>query len=50
MLKNTGMMSVEDVTKTMGIDVTKKEFWLETLKSVEEDIEIFKELILKCNK
>ena len=50
MLKNTGMMSVEDVTKTMGIDVTKKEFWLEALKSVEEDIEIFKELILKCNK
>ena len=50
MHKTTGMIILEEVTKTIGIDVTKKEFWLEALKSVEEDIEIFKELILKCNK
>ncbi len=45
MLKNTGLMSVEDVAKGMNIDVTKKEFWLESLKFIEEDIDLFEKLL-----
>lgn len=45
MLRNTGMMSVEDVAKCMGIDVTKKEFWIEGLKSIEEEIDLFAKLL-----
>ena len=45
MLRNTGMMSVEDVAKAMNIDVTKKEFWLESLRFIEEDIDEFEKLL-----
>lgn len=45
MLRNTGMMSVEDVAKAMNIDVTKKEFWIESLKFIEEDIDLFEKLL-----
>ena len=45
MLRNTCKMDVEDVAKTMGIDITKKSFWLSSLKQVEEDIEEFKSLL-----
>ena len=45
MLRNTGMMSVEDVAKAMNIDVTKKEFWIESLKFIEEDIDEFEKLL-----
>ena len=45
MLMNTGMMSVEDVAAAMNIDVTKKEFWLESLRFIEEDIELFEQLL-----
>lgn len=47
MLMNTGCMNVEDVAKCMNIDVTKKEFWLESLKFIEEDIDLFEELLKK---
>lgn len=47
MLKNTGMMSVEDVAKGMGIDVTKKAFWKESLEFIEEDIDLFEKLLKK---
>ena len=47
MLMNTGCMSVEDVAKSMNIDVTKKDFWIESLKFIEEDIELFEELLKK---
>lgn len=50
MLMNTGCVNVEDVAKCMNIDVTKKEFWLESLKFIEEDIDLFKELLNKTNK
>ena len=50
MLMNTGCMNVEDVAKCMNIDVTKKEFWLESLKFIEEDIDLFEELLNKTNK
>lgn len=45
MLQATGYMSVEDVAKTMGIDVTNKEFWIESLKFIEEEIDLFEELL-----
>ena len=50
MLRNTGMMSVEDVAKAMNIDVTKKEFWIESLKFIEEDIDLFEKLLKETGK
>ena len=49
MLMKTGYMSVEDVASSMNIDITKKEFWLESLKFIEEDIDLFEELLKKTN-
>lgn len=48
MLENTALMSVEDVAKSMGIDVTKKDFWIESLKFIEEDIDSFEALLKEC--
>ena len=45
MLRNTGFMSVEDVAMSMNIDVTKKDFWIESLKFIEEDIDLFEKLL-----
>jgi oligoendopeptidase F len=45
MLMNTGMMSVEDVAKAMNIDVTKKDFWIESLRFIESDIDEFEKLL-----
>ena len=45
MLQATGYMSVEDVAMTMGIDVTDKKFWIESLKFIEEEIDLFEELL-----
>lgn len=45
MLRNTGFMSVEDVALSMNIDVTKKDFWIESLKFIEEDIDLFEKLL-----
>lgn len=45
MLKNTCIMEAEDVAKCMGIDITKKEFWISSLKTIEEEIDLFKELL-----
>ena len=50
MLRNTGMMSVEDVASAMNIDVTKKEFWIESLKFIEEDIDLFEKLLKETGK
>ena len=49
MLRNTALMDVEDVAKCMNIDVTKKEFWIESLKFIEEDIDLFEELLKETN-
>ena len=49
MLQNTALMSVEDVAKSMGIDVTSKAFWKESLKFIEEDIDLFESLLKECN-
>ena len=45
MLRNTGYMCVEDVALSMNIDVTKKDFWIESLKFIEEDIDLFEALL-----
>lgn len=49
MLRNTGCMSVEEVAKAMNIDITKKEFWIESLKFIEEDIDLFEQLLKQTN-
>ncbi|MFT9486916.1 MAG: M3 family oligoendopeptidase [Tepidibacillus sp.] len=41
LLSVTGKMNVADITKTMGIDVRSPEFWRNSLKLVEQDIEAF---------
>ena len=45
MLMATGCMNVEDVAKTMNIDITKKEFWVESLQFIEEEIDLFESLL-----
>ena len=45
MLMATGLMNVEEVAKTMNIDITKKEFWIESLKFIEEEIDLFESLL-----
>ncbi len=45
MLRKTGYMNVEDVAASMNIDITKKDFWLESLKFIEEDIDLFEKLL-----
>ena len=47
MLKNTALMTAEDVAMTMGIDITKKEFWKESLESIKEDIDEFKKVLIE---
>ena len=50
MLRNTCKMDVEDVAATMGIDITKKAFWLSSLKQIEADIKEFKSLLKETKK
>lgn len=50
MLKNTCMMDVEDVAASMGIDITKKSFWLSSIKQVEDDILEFETLLRQTGK
>ncbi|WP_127718144.1 M3 family oligoendopeptidase [Halobacteriovorax sp. HLS] len=46
LLRDTGTMKVEDlVQKHLGKDVTKSEFWLDSLKVVEKQVEIFEGLV-----
>ena len=45
MLKNTFLMDAEEVAMTMGIDITKKEFWKESLASILEDIDEFEQIL-----
>ncbi len=47
LLQQTPLRSVEDVAKICDIDLTNKQFWLESLHSYDEDIEEYKRLVLK---
>lgn len=44
LLAVTGKMKIEDVTKTIGIDVSNPEFWRDSLEIVKQDIEEFMKL------
>lgn len=45
LLRDTGKMKAEElVQKHLGKDITKPEFWLESLKVVEKQVEIFESL------
>lgn len=44
LLAVTGKMKIEDVTKTIGIDVSNPQFWRDSLNIVKEDIEEFMKL------
>ncbi len=50
MLFMTTSADVEDVALTMGIDVTKKEFWLSSLEIIKKDINKFIQLSKKNKK
>lgn len=44
LLSVTGKMKLADITKLMNIDITSIDFWRNSLKTIEEDIEKFLEL------
>ena len=44
LLSITGKNAIADITKVVGIDIHNKEFWKNSLKTIEEDIEQFIEL------
>lgn len=44
LLANTGRMNISDVAKSIGIDISQKEFWKKSLSLIEEDINLFMEL------
>jgi len=44
LLSITGKNKIADVAKVMGIDINDKEFWRNSLKTVEDDIKEFIEL------
>ncbi|WP_370830468.1 M3 family oligoendopeptidase [Clostridium sp.] len=44
LLSITGKNKIADITKEVGIDIHNKEFWRNSLKTIEEDIEKFIEL------
>ena len=47
LLALTGKASVEDAALSMGIDVTKKDFWMTSLEAVKKDIDKVIELMHK---
>ncbi len=44
LLSITGKNAIADITAAVGIDINNKEFWKNSLKTIEEDIEKFLEL------
>lgn len=45
LLSVTGKMSLEDVGKEVGIDLTSVSFWQNSIDMIREDIQMFKELL-----
>ncbi len=41
LLQKTGKMTVEDVAQLIGVDVTKRAFWDESLNVIKEEIDLF---------
>ncbi|MGV8146611.1 MAG: hypothetical protein ACLKAK_06870 [Alkaliphilus sp.] len=44
LLNATGKNNITDVAKMMNIDVNSKEFWVNSLKEVEKEIDLFLKL------
>ena len=44
LLSITGKNKLADITKVMGINIHNKEFWKESIKTIEDDIEQFMKL------
>ena len=44
LLSITGKNKIADITKEVGIDIHNKEFWRNSLKTIQDDIEKFIEL------
>lgn len=47
MLRLTGKADIEEVTKTMGIDVQDEQFWYDAIAVMEQDIEQYEQLANK---
>ncbi len=47
MLRETGKNTIENVAKMMDIDVTKEDFWIDSLEIIKKEIDQFCELIDK---
>lgn len=47
LLSITGKHTAEEVAQTVGIDLTSKEFWQQSLKIITDDIQVFEELAQK---
>ncbi len=45
MLRATSVTDIEDCAKTVGVDLTDKEFWREGLRTIADEIEEFCELV-----
>jgi len=45
MLRATGVTDIEDCAKTVGVDLTDKDFWREGLRTMADEIEEFCELV-----
>lgn len=45
LLSVTGKMDLEDVTATIGIDLTDKQFWQSSIDMLKKDIDLFKKLL-----
>ena len=41
LLSLTGKTLLKDLALPFGIDITKKDFWLQSLKTITDDIETF---------
>jgi len=49
LLSVTGKMSLEDVGKEVGIDLTSASFWQNSIDMINEDIQLFSELLENLN-
>lgn len=44
-LSLTGKMNLEDVGKSVGIDLTSEDFWQNSIDMIQEDIYLFERLL-----
>jgi oligoendopeptidase F len=45
-----GSMAPADIFKSIGVDITKPEFWTSGLKNIEEDVDLLEKLVNKKGK